>query len=154
INEPGTDVFIDEQAQGLKSVAGQPITVSGLRPGNHVVRAVRPGFNEWRDTVQVSAGLSRTVHVALNPKLDFEAIRVSGGEFAMGDDRGPRDARPLHAVLVSDYEVSVTEVTNRIYQLFVDATNHMSPTSPTWQGSKYKEGTDDQPVVGISWIDA
>jgi hypothetical protein len=154
LSEPGTEVFIDEQSQGLKSVAGQPITVSGLKPGNHVVKAVRPGFNEWRDTVAVSAGLSRTINVTLKPKLEFEVLRVTGGEFAMGDDRGARDARPLHAVLVDEYEIAQKEVTNRIYKQFIDATNYVSPTSPAWQGNRYNEGLDDQPVVGITWNDA
>lgn len=154
ISEPGTEVFIDEQSQGLKSVAGQPITVSGLRPGNHVVRAVHPAFNEWRDTVAVSAGMSRTINVTLKARLEFDAVRVTGGEFAMGDERGARDARPLHAVHVDDYEITVKEVTNRIYKQFIDATNHAAPVSPGWQGNRYNDGLDDQPVAGISWVDA
>jgi formylglycine-generating enzyme required for sulfatase activity len=152
ISEPGTEIFIDEQSQGLKSVAGQPITVSGLRPGNHVVKAVHPAFNEWHDTIAVSAGLSRTMNVTLKPKLEFDAVGVAAGEFAMGDERGARDARPLHAVNVDEYEIALKEVTNRIYKQFIDATNHVSPTS--WQGNKYSDGLDNQPVTGISWNDA
>lgn len=154
INEPGTEVFIDDQPQGVKSVAGQPITISGLRPGSHAVRAARSGFHEWRDTVQIAAGLSRTVTVTLRANFDPEVLHVPGGEFPMGDDRGPRDARPIHSVLIGDFEIAISEVSNRQYKQFVDATGHASPVTPAWQRNNYNEGLDDSPVTGVSWEDA
>ncbi len=154
INEAGTEVFIDEQPQGVKSVAGQPITISGLRPGSHAVRAARSGFDDWRDTVQLSAGLSKTVTVNLKPRLEPETLRVAGGEFLMGNDSGPRDARPVHPVVVADFEIALGEVSNRIYKHFVDATARAAPLAPGWQRNNYAEGLDSQPVVGVSWEDA
>ncbi len=154
INEPGTEVSIDDQPQGVKSVAGQPVTISGVRPGQRIVRAVKNGFLEWRENIPMTAGLSRTVNITLKPKLDAEVVRVPGGEFSMGDDNGPQDARPGHMVLVSDFEVALSEVTNRIYKQFVDETSHVAPISPVWKGREYNEGVDDDPVVGVSWDDA
>ncbi|MEP7272725.1 MAG: SUMF1/EgtB/PvdO family nonheme iron enzyme [Acidobacteriota bacterium] len=154
INEPGSEVFIDDQPQGVRSVAGQPVTISGLRPGPHTVRATRPGYFEWREIVQLSAGLSRTVMINLKARLDPEVLRVPGGEFAMGDDNGSRDARPAHSVLVGDFEIALSEVTNRDYKQFVDATGHAAPMSPGWDRQSYRDGIDDAPVVGVSWEDA
>ncbi len=154
INEPGSEVFIDDKPQGVRSVAGQPLTISGLRAGPQTVRIVLPGFFEWRESVQISAGLSRTVMVNLKPKLDPEVLRVPGGEFAMGDDRGSRDARPAHTVLVGAFEIALTEVTNRAYKAFIDATGRPSPIAPGWNKQSYRDGADDEPVVGVSWEDA
>jgi len=68
INEPGTDVFIDGQSLGIKSLAGHAISHDGLRPGAHRVRAVKPGFREWEETVEVAAGETVKVKVELKPK--------------------------------------------------------------------------------------
>ena len=152
ISEPGTSVFIDEQQQGIKSVAGQPFTVSGLRPGVHQVRVARTGYLDWSESVQIAAGLSRTFDISLKPKLDFETARVPAGEFTMGDERASKDARPAHAVVVVDFEIALAEVSNGLYKVFMDATNRPAP--PGWQMGNYPEGTDDQPVVGVSWVDA
>jgi formylglycine-generating enzyme required for sulfatase activity len=152
ISEPGTSVFIDEQLQGIKSVAGQPFTVSGLRPGAHQVRIARTGYHDWSESVQIAAGLSRTFDISLKPKLDFETVRVPAGEFTMGDERGSKDARPAHAVVIVDFEIALAEVSNALYKIFIDATNRPAP--PGWQLGNYAEGADDQPVVGVSWVDA
>jgi formylglycine-generating enzyme required for sulfatase activity len=154
ISEPGTEVFIDDQPQGVKSVAGQPLTISGVRPGQREVRAAKNGFNEWRENIAMTAGLSRTVNITLKPKLDPDVSKVTGGEFTMGDNNGPKDARPAHVVLVSDFEIALSEVTNRIYKQFVDETSHAAPISPVWKGREFNEGVDDDPVVGVSWDDA
>lgn len=154
INEAGSEVYIDDQPQGVKSVAGQPITISGLRPGPHTVRAVRPGFYEWKDTVQLAAGLSRTVMVELKARLDPDMVRVAGGEFSMGDDRGSRDARPAHVVLVGDFEIAATEVSNRAYKQFINATSRQAPLAPGWDRQGYRDGMDEEPVVGITWEEA
>lgn len=152
ISEPGTEIFVDDRPQGIKSVSGQPITVSGLRPGTHEVRAVRPGFEPWRERVQIQAGLSRTLTVNLKPKLEPEALLIAAGEFTMGSDRGPKDARPAHLVKLDRFAIARSEVTNRLYKYFIDAAGHPPPL--TWIGRNYPEGKDDEPVVGVTWSDA
>jgi formylglycine-generating enzyme required for sulfatase activity len=152
ISEPGTEVFVDGRSQGVKSVAGQPITVSGLRQGGHELRAVHSGFEEWRETVQVTNGMSRTVTINLKSKLEPDLLTIPGGDFSMGDDRGPKDARPAHPVALSTYQIALAEVTNRFYKMFIDDAGHAPPL--TWSGRNYPAGQDDQPVVGVSWADA
>lgn len=154
INEAGTEVFLDDQPQGVKSVAGQPLTISGLRPGTHTVRAVNAGSYEYRENVQVSAGMSKTLTINLRPRLDPVMLRVPAGEFLMGDDRGGREAKPAHPVLVSGFEIAHSEVSNRAYKQFIDATGRAAPIAPGWQGRNYKEGVDDHPIVTVSWDDA
>ena len=53
-------------------------------------------------------------------------VLVPGGEFLMGSD-GPTsraDERPVHAVRVRPFWMDATEVTNRQFQTFVDATGY------------------------------
>lgn len=155
VNQPGTEIFIDEKLS-VKSIAGQQISVDGLLPGKHQVRAAKAGFREWRDTIEVVAGETRNVEIALAPVINPEMIRVVAGEFVMGNDAGAKDARPAHPVHLNDYEIARREVTNREYKMFVEATNHQPPNPQFsgWQGRNYPAGRADQPVVGISWEDA
>lgn len=152
ISEAGTDLLINGQSQGFKSSAGAPVVVNGLRPGPYEVRAVRRGFEEWSETVQVTAGLRRAVVVNLKPTLKPETIRIPAGAFRMGDDRGAKDARPARSVTLRGFEISSLEVTNRLYKAFIDAAGYAPPLA--WSGRSYPEGQDEAPVTGIRWIDA
>ncbi|MBI1761712.1 MAG: SUMF1/EgtB/PvdO family nonheme iron enzyme [Acidobacteria bacterium] len=155
VNQPGTEVFIDERLS-VKSIAGQQISVDGLLPGDHRVRAVKAGFRDWRNVVKVTAGEATQVEIVLVPNLTPEMVRVPGGEFVMGEDSGPRDAKPAHPVTLSEFEISRREISNRSYKLFVTATNHPAPNPQLsgWQGANYPAAQADNPVAGISWEDA
>lgn len=155
VNEAEADVYIDDRLS-VKSVAGQQISVDGLTPGTHQLRAVKAGFKEWRNVVKVVAGETLRVNIALVPVIDPEMVRVPSGEFLMGNEGGERDAKPAHPVTISEFEIGRREVTNRLYKFFVDAANHPvpSPQLSGWQGNNYPAGKADQPVVGISWEDA
>src|SRR5215213_10226439 len=68
----------------------------------------------------------------------------------MGSDRGQDDERPVHAVYVDAFDMSVYPVTRSDYARFLDATGHDAPrgwTDPAVAGM-------DRPVVGVSWHDA
>jgi hypothetical protein len=67
IDEPGTEVFIDGRTLGIKSIAGHAISHDGLRPGAHQLRAVKPGFKEWQETVHVEAGETVKIRINLRP---------------------------------------------------------------------------------------
>ena len=104
---------------------------------------------------------------------------ISGGKFKMGDDFAQSsDQKPSHLVSVSSFMMDNSPVTNRQFQLFVDATNHQ--TTAEQQGWSYvfdlekkkwiqKEGTYwknpqgydswsdelwDHPVTHVSYEDA
>lgn len=154
-NEPGSQIFIDEK-YSLKTLAGQILYVDGLLPGVRQLRAIKPGFKEWRGTATVTANETATVRVELKPILDPEMIRIREGAFERGANRGERDQRPAHQVYTGEFEISRSEVTNRLYKFFVDATSHPAPRGVGygWNGSNYPEGQDDLPVVFVTWEDA
>jgi formylglycine-generating enzyme required for sulfatase activity len=78
----------------------------------------------------------------------------------MGNDRGPKDARPAHAVSLAEFEISRGEITNQLYKYFIDATGRPSPRGVgaasqfSWEGNNYPAGQADRPVVLVSWDDA
>ena len=159
-NEPETEVFLNDKPLAIKSTAGQPISIDGLNPGQYQLRAVKPGFKEWRDVAQVTPGQTATIKITLQPMLDPDVVIVPAAEFLMGDDRGPKDARPAHAVSLATFEISRSEITNRLYKYFIDATGHSAPhgvgtaAQYSWEGNNYPAGQADRPVVLVSWEDA
>jgi len=159
-NEPGTEVFLNEQPLSAKSLAGQPISMDGVKVGQIQLRAAKAGFKEWRQVKQLAPGESLTVRIELQPILDPEVVRVPAGEFVMGNDKGLKDGRPAHSVFVDEFEISRGEVTNRLYKRFIDATHRPAPhgigvAAPySWEGNTYHAGQDDRPVVLVSWEDA
>ena len=154
INEPGTELFIDGNSQGVKSVAGQPITISGLKQGNHEVLAVREGFEDWKSNVPVSAGLSKTLNIAMRIRLNLEMAPIESGEFMMGDDKGPKSSKPAHTVVLGTFEIMKSEVTNRLYKAFLDETSRSAPLGPGWRDRELLGGYELKPVVYVSWEDA
>src|SRR5205085_7658686 len=80
VSQPGTEIFIDEKLS-VKSIAGQQISVDGLLPGKHQVRAVKAGFSDGHGVAEVIAGETKNVEIALAPVINPEMIRVVAGEF-------------------------------------------------------------------------
>lgn len=80
---------------------------------------------------------------------DTAMVLVPAGEFAMGSDY---DHRPelRHTVYLDDFYIDTYEVTNKLYERFMDATDHKSPDF--WSDPGFD--APDQPVVGVSWDDA
>lgn len=86
--------------------------------------------------------------VSIGP-LEMEAILVEGGDFEMGDkfNVGDSDEQPVHEVALSDFYISVTEVTVRQYKAFCLATDRAMP-----QQESYSK--DDCPIVFVTWFEA
>jgi formylglycine-generating enzyme required for sulfatase activity len=154
-DEPGTEILIDE----TRSFTTQPWQVKlivDVAPGLRQLRAIKPGFQEWSGTVVVKPNETATVNIDLKRGFDLEMLRVSEGPFICGADQGAKDQRPAHQVLTPEYEISRTEVTNRLYKIFVDATDHPAPRGLDygWDGKNYPPEQDEFPVVFVSWEDA
>lgn len=88
-------------------------------------------------------------------QLDF--VLVPESDFTMGSNR--RIDRQAHAeempdqvLHVSDYFMMRHPVTNAEYDRFLRATGHRPPLF--WQNASFAAGTDDHPVVGVSYYDA
>ncbi|MCS6886512.1 MAG: bifunctional serine/threonine-protein kinase/formylglycine-generating enzyme family protein [Acidobacteriota bacterium] len=79
-------------------------------------------------------------------------IFVPGGKFLMGSNDGEKYDRPQHEATVAPFYLDRTEVTNKEYKKFIDATGHPAPKS--WKAGSYPAGQDLWPVTGVSWSDA
>jgi serine/threonine-protein kinase len=84
-----------------------------------------------------------------------QMVKVTGGSFKMGRDIDKDvalDQTPSFDVSVKDFYLSLYEVTNKEYQEFVIATNYRPPVG--WLGTEPAKGTENLPVVNITWEDA
>ncbi len=86
------------------------------------------------------------------PPVPEGMIYVPGGVFSMGRDDGDAYEAPAHQVTMTPFFMDRTEVTNAQYAEFVQATKHRAP--PDWKGGQYSVGTENFPVVNVSWQDA
>jgi formylglycine-generating enzyme required for sulfatase activity len=154
-NEPGTEILIDD-THSFTTQPWQVKLVVEVAPGRRQLRAIKPGFKEWRETVIVKSDETATVNIELKPSLDMEMLRIPEGAFIRGDDKGANDQRPAHRVATPEFEISRSEVTNRLYKFFVDGANHPAPSGVAygWIENNYPPGQDDFPVVFVSWEDA
>lgn len=86
--------------------------------------------------------------MALQPKIiakdGKEMILIPAGEFLMGPNK--------QTVYLPAYYIDRTPVTNAEYKVFVDATRYSFP--PHWRQGKPVPGTEDHPVVQVTWFDA
>ena len=98
-----------------------------------------------------------------------EMVRVSAGEFEMGDhfDDVHDDDVPTHAVFLDNFYIDRYEVTNRQYAIFLNAMGRHEDGEHVWldiDGGdaqielkllyRPKEGIENHPVVGVSWYGA
>ena len=104
-------------------------------------------------------------------------LKVPAGEFSMGSEQND-DEKPVHSVMLADYWIDQTEVTNDMFSQFVQAASHktdaeaagkswvFNPTTNTWEeitGADWRHpqgpatdlaGLGQHPVVHVSWQDA
>lgn len=59
---------------------------------------------------------------------------------------------PEHKVIVKQFYMDKSEVTNKDYQEFVAANNHRAPSY--WEAGSVARGMEDNPVNMVSWFDA
>jgi eukaryotic-like serine/threonine-protein kinase len=86
----------------------------------------------------------------LQPKTEpkTEMVKISGGKFSMGNNKGKDLEKPEHEVTLKDFSIDKTEVTNTEYAQFVEETNHKAP--PHWANRKPVAGEEMFPVVRVS----
>lgn len=79
-----------------------------------------------------------------------EMVKVKGGSFQMGDEKGlgQDNELPVHQVTLSDFSIARTETTVQQWKMFCQETGRaMPPAPPTgW--------INDHPIVNIKWQDA
>jgi formylglycine-generating enzyme required for sulfatase activity len=94
--------------------------------------------------------------------LPADMVVVPAGEFLMGspeDGLSFDDEHPQRLVSVASFWIDRYEVTNAQYKQFVDGTgypppSHLTPRFTLWHQTVPLPGSDQHPVVNISWHDA
>lgn len=91
-----------------------------------------------------------------------DMVMIPAGEFLMGspdDGLSYDDERPQRLVYVASFSIDRYEVTNTQYKQFVDSTGHPPPSHLTPQFNLWHQlaplpGSEQHPVVNVSWHDA
>ena len=78
-------------------------------------------------------------------------LYIPAGSFEMGGENHDEDEKPIHEVTLYAFWIDMTEVTNAMYALCVDAGNCVEPLGNShYPDSKYA----NHPVTSVSWVDA
>jgi eukaryotic-like serine/threonine-protein kinase len=90
-----------------------------------------------------------TAKISIKPDLKM----IPGGKFTMGSKKGTEKEKPEHEVVVKDFSMDRTEVTNAEYAQFVEETNHKAPAH--WDANSRKPVETELlfPVVRVSQQD-
>ncbi|HSF16357.1 MAG TPA: SUMF1/EgtB/PvdO family nonheme iron enzyme [Vicinamibacteria bacterium] len=80
----------------------------------------------------------------------YARVPIPAGTFLMGREGKLDNERPVHRVFVSAFEMAETPVTKRHYRVFLERTG--APPPPFWGEPGFDD--PDQPVVGVSWMEA
>lgn len=88
------------------------------------------------------------VALRLAPEVEVEFVRIPAGEFSMGSDNRGNDERPRHKVMLGEYWMGKTEVTNAQFAAFVKATGYKT------EAEINNAQKQNHPVVNVSWNDA
>ena len=117
----------------------------------HWVELFEPdGFEKLKQALDFEIGKRRL-------PFEPEMVLIPAGEFLMGSDPKKDGAaqdweQPQHRLLLPDYYMAKTPVTNAQYTAFVEAADHEPPRH--WDARKPPQGKEDHPVVWVSWYDA
>ena len=89
--------------------------------------------------------------------IGFDWVSIPGGDFLMGSDPARdihlfEDELPQLKLYLPSFRISRFSITNAQYKLFVDATEHRSPSH--WSNGEIPPAKDKHPVVNVSWRDA
>jgi formylglycine-generating enzyme required for sulfatase activity len=83
-----------------------------------------------------------------------EIVPILAGIFLMGDDYGPRSARPAHELTLPAYQISRYPITVRAYATYLIATKRPPPGSDRWPRAVRWLEEAERPVCAVTWRDA
>ena len=146
----GAWYFFGLKVKGLSQTSSTSVRVSQPNSVNSNEN-VAAGNNSTANTEVPSPSPSASPTPDQPPRNVAPAgeIAVSGGEATLG---GGNTKSPVRRIVISDFSIGETEVTNRQYQDFIEATKRRAPI--TWKDRKFAPGTENEPVVGVSFADA
>lgn len=130
--------------QNVTANASQPSPAAGIVQVPPVVRKQDPP-TEARETGDTKPRPNWTVLI--------DTAAIPGGVFMMGKEDGKKDEKPRHRVSLEGFQMSRTEITNRQYIAFLEATGHPRPKDPAFAGN-YLMNYPNLPVLNVSYQDA
>lgn len=92
----------------------------------------------------------KALYKAFRERCISEMVKIPGGSFMMGSEKGELDEKAVHEVRLSGFWMDKYEVTNEKYYVFIKLSGHEMPGY-----FKNKEVFNLlEPVIIISWFDA
>jgi formylglycine-generating enzyme required for sulfatase activity len=90
---------------------------------------------------------------------DYEpkTVYIAEGSFCMGSQPGegiPTHETPQHEVFLPAFRIGKYPVTNKEYEAYIRQKGISIPRQMGWEGQKIREGREEYPVVGVTWIEA
>ncbi len=116
-----------------------------------------PALTEKPETAakpeEIPAASPSAETIPVNPTVEKPlpegVVQVAGGEIAIG---GGDTKLPIERVIVREFSISETEVTNAQYAEFVKETGHASPAG--WKSAEFPKDRGNFPVTNVSYQDA
>jgi formylglycine-generating enzyme required for sulfatase activity len=140
VSTPGTKTYLDASGRAwwIKSCGGLAAVLI------FVVIA-----KAWQEGLSVDYTLLKGKSFFTKIHREPEMVVVEGREFKMGDfdNRGDRDARPVHDVQIKRFALGKYEVTFDEYDRFALVTGRGLSFDQGW-------GRGGHPVINVSWEDA
>ncbi len=145
-------------------------------PMRHVRCADRHAVHAAARDIYIGFRVVKDAQSRLTGVLDFDWLPIPAGEFLMGNDWPGELAQSVHqsdrhssrhgsnrpadidneypqqTVLLPDFRITRTPITNRQYQAFVDATAYPAPGH--WSQGRAPLALLDHPAVYVDWHDA
>jgi formylglycine-generating enzyme required for sulfatase activity len=103
----------------------------------------------------VSSEPSSPIISSLVSAWDYPMVLIRAEDFMMGESKRTakfRNEMPQHLVHVNEYWIDKYEVTQELYQKFVDARKQPAPAN--WENGHFPAGQGNFPVTQVSWKDA
>lgn len=136
----GAKIYLNDTDIG----ATTDTTVLGVAQGNHSIRLVLSGYNDYVQSVVVEAEHTAEVSATLTEYVvqEPEMIRLPGGTFMMGSESGEAlvDEKPVHQVTLSSFEIGKYEVTQEEWR------SVMGSNPSYFRGARL-------PVEKLTWLD-
>lgn len=137
----GVNLLIDGTPVGTTPYSGH------LTFGNHTLKIESGGKIAERKVEVTQTGGETRFELGFSSNftesikgISFEMIAIKGGQFQMGSENGDSDERPVHPVVVSDFYMGKTEVTQALWQAVMG------------NNPSYFKG-NNLPVETVSWDD-
>ncbi|HJS20247.1 MAG TPA: SUMF1/EgtB/PvdO family nonheme iron enzyme [Anaerolineales bacterium] len=86
-----------------------------------------------------------------------KTVYIDEGSFWMGSPEGeeiPQYETPQHEVFLPSFRIGKYPVTNREFEAYVRQKDICVPKQLGWDGQQIRQGKEDDPVSGVTWMDA